>query len=143
MTLVRRNQNWLPTIFNDFVDNDWIEPRMANTIPAINVKESKNDYVVEVAAPGMTKEDFKVNIDQEENLVITTEKRNETKDENKETHYLRRDFSYSKFQQTILLPDDVEKDTIDAKVEHGVLTIKLNKKPEVAKTNLQRTIEIK
>lgn len=94
--LAKRNQNWLPSIFNDFFDNEWMEKANA-TEPAINVVEHDGDYTVEVAAPGMTKEDFNIHIDDDGNLVIAMEKKNEKKDE-KKGRYLRREFSYSKFQ---------------------------------------------
>ena len=73
MMPVRRTQNWLPSIFNDFFDNEWMT-RANATAPAINVIESEKDYKVEVAAPGMTKEDFNVRIDEDNNLVISMEK---------------------------------------------------------------------
>ena len=74
---VRRNQNWLPSIFNDFFDNDWMVKANA-TAPAINVFETAKEYKVELAAPGMTKEDFNVHIDEENNLVISMEKKTES-----------------------------------------------------------------
>ena len=83
MTPMRRyEQNWLPEIFNDFFANDWMT-RTNATAPAINVIENENDYKVEVAAPGMTKEDFKVNVTDDNYLVLTMEKKNECKDEDK------------------------------------------------------------
>ena len=135
MTPVRRTQNWLPSIFNDFFDNDWMVKANA-TAPAINVFETEKEYRVELAAPGMTKEDFNVHIDEDNNLVITMEKKNENenKGENKqEGRYLRREFSYSRFQQTMILPDDVDKEKISAHVENGVLNIELPKFTEEAK----------
>ena len=108
------NQNWLPSIFNDFFDNDWMVKANA-TAPAINVIESNTDYKVEVAAPGMTKEDFNIHLTDNNELVISMEKKNETKEEDKENKkYLRREFSYSKFEQALVLPDDVEKEKISA-----------------------------
>ena len=128
MPVRRSNQTWLPSIFNDFFDNDWMVKANA-TAPAINVIESDKDYKVEVAAPGMTKEDFKIHINEDNDLVISMEKKTEStegdKEGKKESRYLRREFSYSKFQQTLILPDDVDKDKIDAKVNDGVLTIEL------------------
>jgi len=121
------NRNsWLPEVFNDFFNTDYM-PRTAATAPAINVMESDVDYTVELAAPGLKKEDFKVNINDDGNLVIKMEQHQEKKEENKHTHYLRREFSYGKYEQTLILPDDVEKDNISAKVENGVLTILLPK----------------
>ena len=142
MTLARRNQNyWLPSIFNDFFENEWVG-RPNTTAPAINVKESKDAYTVEVAAPGMTKSDFNVSIDADNNLVIAMEKKDEHKEENRETRYLRREFSYAKFQQTMILPDDVDKDRISARGEDGVLMIGLPKVSHEEVRRSGRTIEI-
>ena len=142
MMPMRKSQNWLPSVFNDFFDNEWME-RANSTAPAINVIESENDYKIELAAPGMTKDDFNVRIDEDNCLVISMEKKNENKDEKKGGRYLRREFSYSKFQQTLVLPDDVEKEHISAKVEHGVLTVDIPKKAPVEAAKLQRCIEVK
>lgn len=142
MMPMRRNQNWLPSIFNDFFDNEWMEKANA-TAPAINVSESENEYKVEVAAPGMTKEDFNIRIDEENNLVISMEKKSENKEEKKDRKYLRREFSYSKFEQTMILPDDVDKEKIGAAVENGVLDITLPKLTKEDLPKLSRNIEIK
>ena len=80
---VRRSQNWLPSIFNDFFDNEWLE-RANTTAPAINVIESESNFKVEVAAPGMTKEDFNVTLDENQNLVISMEKKTDQQEEQKE-----------------------------------------------------------
>ena len=139
----RRNQNWLPSIFNDFFDNDWMI-RANATAPAINVFETEKEYKVELAAPGMTKEDFNVHIDEENNLVISMEKKTENKEEDKkEGRYLRREFSYSKFQQTMILPDDVDKDKISAQVENGVLNVNLPKFTEQEKEKAKKFIDVK
>lgn len=136
------NQEWLPSIFNDFFDNEWMAKANA-TVPAINVIESDKDYKVEVAAPGMTKEDFNIHLSEDNELVITMEKKNEKKEEDKENKkYLRREFSYSKFQQSLVLPDDVEKDKIGAAVNNGVLTIDLPKRQPEEKAKVNRSIEI-
>ena len=147
MMPVRRTQNWLPSIFNDFFDNDWMIKANA-TAPAINVFETEKEYKVELAAPGMTKEDFNVHIDEENNLVISMEKKTENKeesnkDEKKEGRYLRREFSYSKFQQTMILPDDVDKEKISAQVENGVLNINLPKFTEQEKEKTKIFIDVK
>ena len=142
MPVRRNNQTWLPSIFNDFFDNEWMEKANA-TAPAINVSESEREYKVEVAVPGMTKEDFNIHIDEDNNLVISMEKKTDNKEEKKDRKYLRREFSYSKFEQTMILPDDVDKEKIGAAVENGVLDITL---PKLSKENLPkltRDIEIK
>ena len=142
MMPVRRTQNWLPSIFNDFFDNDWMV-KANSTAPDINVFEKEKEYKVELAAPGMTKEDFNVHIDEENNLVISMEKKTENKEEKKEGRYLRREFSYSKFQQTMILPDDVDKEKISAQVENGVLNIDLPKFSEQEKEKAKRFIDVK
>ena len=125
LPIMHRNQ-WLPEVFNDFFNTDFM-PKVNATAPAINVMESDKDYMVELAAPGLKKEDFSVNINDDGNLVIKMEKKEENKEENKATHFLRREFSFSKYEQTLILPDDVEKEEIRAKMENGVLTIDLPK----------------
>ena len=147
MMPVRRTQNWLPSIFNDFFDNDWMVKANA-TAPAINVFETEKEYKVELAAPGMTKEDFNVHIDEENNLVISMEKKTENreesnKDEKKEGRYLRREFSYGKSPQTKILPDDVDKEKISAQVENGVLNINLPKFTEQEKEKTKKFIDVK
>ena len=141
MVPVRRNQTWLPDIFNDFFDNDWMV-RTNATAPAINVLENESSYEIEVAAPGMKKEDFKVHIDENGNLAIEMEKKVDEKDEKKNGHYLRREFSYSKFQQTMVLPDDVQRDKISAKVEHGVLNVIIPKVEKAKPEDNKRVINI-
>ena len=136
------NQNWLPSIFNDFFDNDWMV-RTNATAPAINVIENDTDYKIEVAAPGMTKEDFNVHLTENNELVISMEKKNETGEKDKNKKYLRREFSYSKFEQCMVLPDDVEKDKISANVNDGVLTIDLPKMTKEEKANVCKVIDIK
>lgn len=142
MPTKRNNQEWLPSIFNDFFDNDWMV-RTRATAPAVNVIESEKDYKVEVAAPGMTKEDFNIHLSEDNELVIAMEKKSETKEEDKQNRrYLRHEFSYSRFQQSLVLPDDVEKDKIDATVNNGVLTIDLPKRTPEEKAKINRSIEI-
>ena len=131
-------------MFDDFFDNEWMKKTNA-TAPAINVIETDTEYKVEVAAPGMNKEDFNVHVDENGNLVIAMEKKSEKKDEDKEKkgRYLRREFSYSKFQQTLILPEDVVKDTINACMCDGVLCIELPRKSPEPKSNISKVIEIK
>lgn len=124
-TIARRN-SWLPDVFNDFFDTEFM-PKANATAPAINVKETDKEYIVELAAPGMKKEDFDVNINHDGDLTIKMENRHENKEEDKKAHYLRREFSYSKFEQTLILPEDVDKDRIAARVSDGVLTVELPK----------------
>ena len=140
MMPMMRTNSWIPAVFNDLFDTEFM-PKCNATAPAINVKESDKAYTVELAAPGMKKEDFNVHINDEGNLIIKMEKKDEKKEEDKSARYLRREFSYSKFEQTLLLPDDVKKEDITAKVEHGVLTVELPKVVE-EKVKVSRQIDI-
>ncbi|PDP60884.1 heat-shock protein [Prevotella intermedia] len=116
--------SWLPEVFNDFFYNNNM-PRTNATAPAINVLENETEYTVELAAPGLRKEDFDISINNDGDLVIKMEKKNEVKDE--KAHYLRREFAYSKYEQTLILPDDVDKDKVGARMSDGVLNITLPK----------------
>ncbi len=135
------SNSWFPTVFDEFFNNDWM-PKMQTTAPAINVKENSNAYTMEFAVPGIKKEFCRVNLNADGNLEVTIENKLEHKEENKKEHYLRREFSYSNYQQVYVLPDDVVKDNIGAKVDNGVLTITM---PRVAKEDakqIQRQIAI-
>ena len=155
-------QDWVPSIFNDFFDTNWMG-RTKATAPAINVIEKKDEYKVQVAAPGMTKDDFRIHLDEAGDLVISMEKccncddkdgkeckdnKGECKDKDaeccdeKDCKFLRREFSYAKFEQTLVLPDDVDKAHIKAKVKHGVLHIKLPRKVNEEKPQTQQNIAI-
>ena len=138
----RDEQSWLPEICNDFFANDWMT-RTNATAPAINVIEDEKNYKVEVAAPGMNKEDFKINVTDDNYLVLTMEKKNESKDEDKKRKYLRREFSYHKFEQSLALPEDVNKDDINATVHDGILTIEIPKVQITEKRPAVKQIEIK
>ena len=130
--------SWLPEVFNDFFYNNNM-PKANATAPAINVLENENEYTVELAAPGLRKEDFDISINNDGDLVIKMEKKNEVKDE--KAHYLRREFAYSKYEQTLILPDDVNKDEVGARMSDGVLNITL---PKLNKTvqKVARQIEV-
>ena len=136
------NNSWIPSIFNDFFADPWVPSKIAGTAPAINVSEDDKEYKVEVAAPGMTKDDFKINVANDE-LVIAMEKKGDSKDEDKEKKYLRREFSYSKFEQHLTLPDNVERENISAGMNDGVLTIDIPKMTEEEKAQEMHYIEIK
>ena len=138
----RTNDSWLPDIFNDFFDNSWME-RPTYTAPAINVIETEKEYEVELAAPGLSKDDFRVHVDSDNNLHIEMEKKSENKEGHKHGRFLRREFSYEKFQQTLLLPDDVDAEKIEAKVEKGILQVTLPKKEKSAKADAVKQIDIK
>ena len=144
--VIRNNRNnWLDTAFNDLFDMDWT-PRHVTTAPAVNVKESDKAFTMEIAAPGLKKEFCSVNIDNEGNLVVKIENKAEheekSDEEGKTHHYLRREFSYANYEQTYVLPENVNKEGISAKVEDGILTIELPKLTTEQEKKLDRVIEI-
>ena len=126
MLPVMFKNSWFPTVFDDFLNTDFM-PRANSTAPAVNVKESEKAYTMELAAPGIKKEYCRVAINDEGNLTIAIENKAEHKHEDKHHHYLRREFSYSNYEQNYTLPDDVVKEKISAKVEDGILTITMPK----------------
>ena len=136
-----QRDNWLPELFNDLMNVGLAAAKPCTTAPAINVMETADAYIVEVAAPGLKKEEVFVNINDEGNLVIKLEKEEASKQEDEKMHYLRREFSYTKYEQTLILPDDVEKDKIGAKVNDGILTVTLPK-VEQSRVKVARSIEI-
>ena len=144
MLLARRNNNsdWLSNFFDDAFFNTELMPRMNATAPAINVKETEKAYQMEIAAPGLKKEWVRINIDNDGNLNVAIENKMEHKEEDKKQHYLRREFSYSNYQQTYVLPDDIVKDNIAAKVDDGVLTITMPKVTKDDVKKIQRQIDI-
>ncbi len=158
MVPVTKNQSWLPSIFNDVFGDDWMPMhRKQHAAPAVNIIEHEKKYCIEVAAPGMCKEDFSVRIEHENHLVIalekssckTSEKGKEEsatstdKDADKQPTYLRRDFTYNAFRQSFILPEEVDVAKIDAHMKHGILVIELPKKEPTNTLPVSRPIEIK
>jgi len=149
MTLVKRNGNLLnplPLLFDDFFNRDlfnWGNSNFSDTnttIPAVNIKETAENYEVEVAAPGMTKKDFKIELDGN-NLTISSE-RSQQKEDREDERYSRKEFSYQSFQRTFTLQKDVvDIDGIQAKYENGLLHLLIPKKEEV-KQKPPRLIQI-
>lgn len=149
MTLVKRNGtllNPLPVLFDDFFNRDLFNWGNSNfsgtntTIPAVNIKETAENYEVEVAAPGMTKKDFKVELDGN-SLTISSE-RSTSNEEKDDERYSRKEFSYQSFQRTFTLQKDVmDIEKINAKYENGLLHLLIPKKEE-AKQKPPRVIQI-
>lgn len=149
MTLVKRNGSLLspfPTLFDDFFSRDLFNWNNSNysesntTIPAVNIKETADSYEVEVAAPGMTKNDFKVELDGNL-LTISSQKRNQ-EDQQEAGKFFRREFSYQSFQRSFTLQKDVvDIEKIEAHYENGLLHLLIPKKEE-AKQKGPRLIEI-
>ncbi len=144
-TTRKMQQNWLPSIFTDFIfDDNFGISKVKQTTPAINVIEVEDSYRVEVAAPGMSKEDFKIRVNDENNLIISLEKREEKgEEERKDEKYLRREFSYTKFEQALFLPEDIDLDNINASMNSGVLKVSLPKLKNIPEPKKERLISIR
>jgi len=136
MSLIRRENN-LPTwsnFFNDFLNRDWYDWSNQNfsltntTIPSVNIKETVNEFEVEMAAPGMVKDDFKLELNNNV-LTISSEKQSENHTEEGK-NITRREFSYQSFSRSFTLPAIVETDRITAKYENGILRVNIPKKEE-------------
>ena len=140
MLPVMFKNSWFPTMFDEFLNNDFTPSTCTTTAPAVNVKEDEKAYTMEVAVPGIKKEYCRVSLNEDGNLSIAIENKMEHKEEDKKQHYLRREFSYTNYQQNYSLPEDVVKDKISARVEDGILTVTLPKEEKEAKVS--KSIEI-
>jgi HSP20 family protein len=146
MTLLRRNELFpvWSRFFNDYFDKDlmdWSDKHFSNTnttLPAVNIKENENGFEVEMAVPGMVKEDFKINLDKNV-LCISSEKKLEN--ERTESNYSKREFSYQSFSRSFTLPQSADESNIKAKYENGILFVSIPKKEE-AKPKPPRVIDI-
>ena len=145
MLLVRRNNDfdWLNNWFDDNFFNTPVMAQTTTTAPAVNVKEDNKKYVMEVAVPGLKKEQVNMSIDKDGYLTLSIENKNEQKDENKKEHYLRREFSYTSYRQSYALPDNVDADKIEANVADGVLKVVLPKVEKKEEKEDVKHIEVK
>lgn len=150
MSIIKRNNPFpsmtMTSLFDDLFSRDLLNWGLNNhsvtntTIPAVNIKETKESFDVELAAPGMRKEDFKVELDGNQ-LTISSERRVE-EESSGEHRYTKQEFSYQSFQRTFQLPKEVvDADKIEARYEHGILHLVIPKKEE-AKPKPPRTIQI-
>lgn len=134
-----------PSVFDDFFKpwNEWFDNGGAIsrtvTTPSVNVVENENNFTVSVAAPGLKKEDFK--IDLAGNMLTISAEKEEEKEE-KEGKYNRKEYNYSSFSRSFALPEEVNREQIDAKYEDGVLKLTLPKKEEVKKNASAKQIQI-
>lgn len=144
MTLIkwRGINDALPSTFSNWIEDFFNEtslPRWAglSARPAVNIRETDKSFVLEVAAPGYRKEDFRVSV---ENDLLTISCEQENKVEESEKNYTRREFSYSSFSRSFTLPESVNADNIKGNYNNGILTIELPKKPEAAK--VKKTVKV-
>ena len=132
-TLVRQNA-FLPSLLEDFFNRDWADSTLANgnysaTLPAVNVRETNDDYIIEVAAPGMKRDEFKVELDN--NVMTISSTREEKQEDQANGEYTRREFNYQSFQRSFTLPENkVEGEKISARYMDGILHITVPKKDE-------------
>lgn len=129
---VVREQEWFPTNFRQMLDNFWNVDKFfdddfvkGNFMPAVNVKDNDKEYLVEVAAPGMTKDDFDIRI--ENGMLCISAERKEEKEE-EDDNYTRREFAFRSFQRSFLLPENVNEENIKANYKDGILYLKMQKK---------------
>jgi HSP20 family protein len=139
-----QHQDWMPSIFNDFLGREWLATfsNRINSLPAMNIIEKDDEYRIELAVPGLEKGDFQVNINSDNELIVSVEKKTEKEEKDKKEKYLRREFGYTQFKQTMLLPDNIDRDQIEAKHSHGVLTIEIKKQSQEPKKEM-KPIEVK
>ena len=135
-----------PSLFDDFFKpwNEWFDNGgslgKTMTMPAVNVREDKDSYTVSLAAPGLKKEDF--NVDVEGNMLTISSEKEEKKEEGDEK-FTRKEYSYSAFSRSFNLPEDVKQDAIDARYENGVLNIRLPRKEEAKKLAASKKVAVK
>jgi HSP20 family protein len=143
MLPVLRKRNEFPSLFNDFFDGDvfpglFLDLDKKRGTPAVNIVEGPDDYRIEVAAPGLEKSDFKIDL---ENNILTISAEKEDKQEEKNERFMRREFNYSSFSRSFTIPDTLNSEKITAQNKDGVLHVIIPKKEE-AKEKPARTIKI-
>lgn len=148
MALLSRRQNpssSLGPVWSDlfnldrFFDDDMFSLRTSPNVPSVNVKENENSYDMEVAAPGLSKDDFDVSVD-DNVLTISAEKEEEKKDEDE--NYTRREYNYNSFRRSFTLPENTKADQVKANYKEGVLYVTIPKKEEAQK-KAKKKIDIK
>ncbi len=135
----------LPSVFDDFFKpwNEWFDGGKAGsvlTVPAVNVTENAENYMVSLAVPGVNKNDLKIDVD---GNMITISSETEVEKEEKDEKYTRKEYNYNSFSRTFTIPEDVRADSIQARYDNGVLNVTLPRIKATEKGNLTRNIEIK
>lgn len=133
MSLIRRTGGMYPSFMEDFFDDHWSGQGngfdTGTRIPAVNVKESDEEFEIQVAAPGMEKEDFDINVENN-TLSISAEQQNENEQKNEKGRFTKREFSFSSFKRSFSLPETVNDEDIKANYENGILKLSIPKKEE-------------
>lgn len=148
MTLIRKHENSLPSIWNDLFERSLFSHPLNGhsefTVPPVNISESDNSFLVELAAPGLKKDDFKISLDRNQMSIAveqSTSTEGETENKTDNVKYSKREFSYQSFSRSFTLPETANLEGISASYEDGVLKVSIAKKDE-AKLNAQRTISV-
>jgi len=118
---------WIGDVFDNFLNDTFLSDRMISRVPAVNISESEGNYHIELAAPGLKKEDFKINLDKN---VLSISAEQETEDREEKKNYSRREYSYNSFVRSFNLPDSVDQSNIEAEYQNGVLKINVAKREE-------------
>ena len=129
MNLIRKQNTWYPSIMDDFFNANWNfdVPNYSHSLPAVNIKEADKEFTLQIASPGLTKEDFEVSF--EDNVLsIEVVKKNDAKENNND--FTRFEFDYNSFKRSFTIPESVEINKIDASYLNGILNINLPKKKE-------------
>lgn len=145
MVPVVKNRSWMPNWLDDFFGDEWSMGRSSGQFvsPSVNIIENDKCFCIEIAAPGMTREDFRVSLNEGNELTVSVEKcTDNAKKEDKKSTYLRREFSCGTFRRSFILPESVEKSKIAATMKDGVLKLELPKREESAKAPAVREIAI-
>ncbi|MCJ7757782.1 MAG: Hsp20/alpha crystallin family protein [Gillisia sp.] len=146
MSMNKRNEaNWLPIVLDDMLKTDWLggTTNVSNigiSVPAVNIIETADNFIFEVAAPGKNKKDFIIELDNDV-LSISSEEKEEHKTADESGRFARKEFSYNTFKRVFGLPESVDREKISASYKHGVLEINLPKL-ETAKFKAKRIIKI-
>lgn len=146
MTQLARRTGNMPSLFNDFFNSPWdswlgdrVPPRSIN-VPFVNISEKEDAYQVSMAVPGLKKEDFKIDVEGNM-LTIKSEKQEENQEENE--RFSRQEYSYSSFERCFTLPNEINKEKIEAGYKDGILNIELPKKEKAKMQASKKQIEIK
>lgn len=131
------SERWIPDFFESerFFDSDWVK---GASMPSVNIREGEKEFIIEMAAPGLTKKDFKISV---ENRILTISTEKTFEKEEKEDDFTRKEFSYSNFSRSFNLPENVNEEKIQAHYEDGILKLQV-KKTEVAKLNQKKAIAV-
>ncbi|MGN6640611.1 MAG: Hsp20/alpha crystallin family protein [Mucilaginibacter sp.] len=134
MTLVKFNNGqksavnpWFSDVFDSIINDSFFNERFVNKVPAVNIAETENEFHIELAVPGLKKEDFKINLDKNV-LSVSAEKKTENIDEGKK--YSKREYSYNSFVRSFTLPEVADQAKIEAEYIDGVLKLNVAKKEE-------------